>query len=226
MAMGVPNCNPIDWRLFIESSKRSLKCVLLHNGNILGSIPIGYSVKLKEEYNNLKKILEIINYSAHECVICVDLKMVNFLLGQKSVFTKYPCFLCYWDRRYRNQHLIREKWPPRESLKAGDKNVNNNPLVHTNKIILPHVHIKLGLMKQFINALDKDRYCFRFSEIFFQDINEEKKKVGTHDGTQIRKLLRDYSFTDSMNEEENRALQAFSNVLSNFLGNKKASNYK
>ena len=29
-----------------------------------------------------------------------------------------------------------------------------------------------------------------------------------------------------MNEEENRAWQAFSNVVSNFLGNKKASNYK
>ncbi|KAI6650066.1 hypothetical protein LOD99_6281 [Oopsacas minuta] len=34
LAMGVPNYNPSDWRLFIENSKRSLKCVLLHNGNI------------------------------------------------------------------------------------------------------------------------------------------------------------------------------------------------
>ncbi|KAI6648298.1 hypothetical protein LOD99_12107 [Oopsacas minuta] len=94
LAMGVPNYNPSDWRLFIESSKRSLKCVLLHNGNIFGSIPIGYSVKLKEEYNNVKEILEIIKYSAHDWVICVDLKMVNFLLGQQSGFTKYLCFLC------------------------------------------------------------------------------------------------------------------------------------
>ena len=102
LAMGVPNYNPSDWRLFIDSSKRSLKCVLLHYGNIFGSIPIGYSVKLKEEYNNVKEILEIINYSAHDWVICVDLKMVNFLLGQQFGFTKYPCFLCYWDRRDRN----------------------------------------------------------------------------------------------------------------------------
>ena len=28
-----------------------------------------------------------------------DLKMVNFLLGQQSGFTKYPCFLCMWDSR-------------------------------------------------------------------------------------------------------------------------------
>ena len=31
---------PEQWRLFIGSSKRSLKCVLLHNGNKCGSIPI------------------------------------------------------------------------------------------------------------------------------------------------------------------------------------------
>ncbi|KAI6651260.1 hypothetical protein LOD99_5407 [Oopsacas minuta] len=121
LAMGVPNYNPSDWRLFIDSSKRSLKCVLLHNGNIFGSILKGYSIKLKEEYHNVKEILEIINYSAHDWVICVDLKMVNFLLGQRSGFTKYPCFLCYWDSRDRNQHWIREKWPPRECLKVGEK---------------------------------------------------------------------------------------------------------
>ncbi|KAI6646369.1 hypothetical protein LOD99_9240 [Oopsacas minuta] len=119
LAKRVPKYNPSDWRLFIDSSKRNLKCVLLHNGNIFGSIPIGYSVKLKEEYNNVKEILEIINYSVHDWVICVDLKMVNFLLGQQSGFTKYPCFLCYWDSRDRNQHWIREKWPPRECLKVG-----------------------------------------------------------------------------------------------------------
>ena len=31
--MGVANYCPDDWRRFIDSSKQSLKCVLLHNGN-------------------------------------------------------------------------------------------------------------------------------------------------------------------------------------------------
>ena len=44
---------PHDWRLFIDSSKRSLKCVLLHNGNKLDSIPIAHSTKMKEDYNNI-----------------------------------------------------------------------------------------------------------------------------------------------------------------------------
>ena len=31
--MSLPEYNPDEWRLFIDSSKRSLKCVLLHNNN-------------------------------------------------------------------------------------------------------------------------------------------------------------------------------------------------
>jgi hypothetical protein len=42
-----------EWRLFIDSSKRSLKGVLLHNGNSLASVPVAHSVHLKETYENL-----------------------------------------------------------------------------------------------------------------------------------------------------------------------------
>ena len=35
-----------DWRLFIDSSQRSLKAVLLHNGNEKPCIPIAHSVHL------------------------------------------------------------------------------------------------------------------------------------------------------------------------------------
>ncbi|GFV22119.1 uncharacterized protein TNCV_5006021 [Trichonephila clavipes] len=53
---------PSDWRLFIDSSKRCLKCVLLKNGNKYGSIPIAHSVTLKEEYANIAKVMETIKY--------------------------------------------------------------------------------------------------------------------------------------------------------------------
>ena len=56
--MGIPAYDSLDWRLFIDSSKRSLKCVLLHIGNKYASVPIGYSVKPEEEYNKFKIILE------------------------------------------------------------------------------------------------------------------------------------------------------------------------
>lgn len=44
-----------DWRLFIESLMRSLKPVLLHSGN---ELPVGHSVILNGEYNNLHFLLE------------------------------------------------------------------------------------------------------------------------------------------------------------------------
>ena len=56
------NQNPLDWRLFIVQSKLSLKAVLLHNGNILPSIPVGHSVHNKGSYENTKILMEAINY--------------------------------------------------------------------------------------------------------------------------------------------------------------------
>ncbi|KAL4713600.1 hypothetical protein ACJJTC_016683 [Scirpophaga incertulas] len=48
-----------EWRLFIDSSKSSLKAVLLHNGNIKPSIPVAYSVSMKETYDNLGAVLRV-----------------------------------------------------------------------------------------------------------------------------------------------------------------------
>ena len=56
------NHNPLDWRLFIDSSKLSLKAVLFHNGNTLPSIPVGHSGHNKESYENMKILMEAINY--------------------------------------------------------------------------------------------------------------------------------------------------------------------
>ena len=44
--LGVTQYNPNNWRLFIDSCKRNLKCVLLHSGNDFGSIPLGHSTTL------------------------------------------------------------------------------------------------------------------------------------------------------------------------------------
>ena len=43
-----------DWRLSIDSSKRSLKAVLLHNGNVYPSILIAHSVQMKQDRESVK----------------------------------------------------------------------------------------------------------------------------------------------------------------------------
>jgi hypothetical protein len=50
---------PSDWRLFIDSSQRSLKTVSLRNGNFK-KFPIAHSAQLKGTFNNMKVLLEAI----------------------------------------------------------------------------------------------------------------------------------------------------------------------
>lgn len=67
------------WRLFIDSSKRSLKAVLLHNSNKYASISIAHSVYLNESYENVQTILEAIEYEQHKWQVCEDLKVTRAL---------------------------------------------------------------------------------------------------------------------------------------------------
>lgn len=59
------------------------------------------------------------------------------------------------------QHWVRKDWPVRENIALGGHNIIHEPLVEKNKIILPLVHIKMGLIKQLIQAIDKDGKCFK-----------------------------------------------------------------
>ena len=102
---------PLDWRLFIDSSKFSFKAVLLHNGNTLPSIPFGPSVHNNESYKNMNILMEAINCDKFKWQICGDLKVIAFLLGLKDGFTKYCCFICEWGSRAQCLHYSRKEWP-------------------------------------------------------------------------------------------------------------------
>ena len=188
---------------------------VLHNGNQLASVPLAHSTSLKENYDSVKYVLEKISYCQQKWQICVDLKIVNLLLGQQSGFTKYPCFLCMWDR---SQHYIKKDWPARDEMVPGrSNNIVNNPLVDRHKILLPPLHIKLGLIKQFTKALDKDGSCFSCLCHVFPGLSIEKLKAGIFDGPQVRQLIRDPEFEKSMTTLELKASKAFVLVVKNFL---------
>lgn len=209
---------PDQWRLFIDSSVRSLKAVLLHNGNVYASIPIAHSTKLKEEYDTIKFVLDKIKYSEHKWQICGDLKIITMMLGQQSGFTKYSCFLCLWDSRARKKHYTQKNWETRKSLDVGKYNVVKQQLVDPAKILLPPLHIKLGLMKQFVKALDKNGNCFQYLMLKFTNKSEAKIKEGIFDGPEIRKCFRDEKFPSIMTEIEKAAWFSFRDVSEKFLG--------
>ena len=52
-------------------------------------------------------------------------------------------------------------WPARRDLTPGSHNVLNSSLIERGNILLPPLHIKLGLAKQFVKALKPTSRAFR-----------------------------------------------------------------
>ena len=61
-------------------------------------------------------------------------------------------------------------------MKFGEKNVVKAPLVPRDKIIFHSLHIKLGLMKQFVKALVKGGQCLKYICKAFPGLSSEKLK--------------------------------------------------
>ncbi|MGH0145086.1 UNVERIFIED_CONTAM: hypothetical protein FKN15_028823 [Acipenser sinensis] len=57
------------------------------------------------------------------------------------------------------------------------------------KVLMPPLHIKLGLMKQFVRALGKESAAFKYLQDFFPKLSEAKVKAGVFVGPQIKKIL-------------------------------------
>ena len=113
----------------------------------------------------------------------------------------------------------------REQLNVGEKNIINEPLRDRNRIAFPPLHIKLGLIKQFVKALDKQGDCFDYICRTFPGLSDKKVKAGIFYGSQIRKFIKDTNFVLSMNEIEATAWNAFVEIVTKFLGNIKHDSY-
>jgi len=216
---------PEEWRLFIDSAKASLKAVLLHNGNEKPSVPVAHSTTLKETYESMNMILNELQYERFEWELCGDLKVIALILGLQGGFTKFMCPLCLWDSRATNFHYIRKDWPQRP-WQVGAHNVKQTPLIDPSKIILPPLHIKLGLIKNFVKALDKNGDAFMYLKEKFSRLSEAKLKEGVFDGPQIRQLLKDANFRKKLKTKELAAWSAFECVVYQFLGNYRDPNFK
>ena len=137
--------------------------------------------------------------------MCGDLKVISMLLGQQSGYTKFPFFLCEWDSRDRKQHYVKQNWPTRNALVPGVKNVERKSLVDPKKFLLPPLHIKLRLMKQYVKALNKEGECFKYLCKRFPGLFDAKLKEGVFIEPDKRKLLKDENFETKMEMKEKKA---------------------
>jgi hypothetical protein len=62
-------------------------------------------------------------------------------------------------------------------------------LVDPQKVLSPPLHIKLGLMKQFVKALQRDGHCSKHPCSKFSGLSEAKLKEVIFVGPDIRKLI-------------------------------------
>jgi hypothetical protein len=186
--------------------------VLLHNGNIHPSTPVGHAVHTKETYENMELFLRKVKYDKYKRHICRNFKVIGILLGIQSGYTKYCCFLCEWDSRARTIHYKTKIWPPAANIVPGNKNVIHKPSVDRRNIILPPLHMKFGLLKNFVKAMDRNGDGFQYLKLKFPILSDARIKEGIFIGLQITVLLKDEHFESVLNSLELEAWKSFKNV--------------
>jgi hypothetical protein len=182
---------------------------------------------MKESYESIKLLLGTFKYEKFKWKLCGDLMVVALLRRLKLGYTKYCCFVCEWGSRDKKNHHVNKLWPKRTSLLPGLKNVVNPPLVLPEKIYIPPLHIKLGLMKNFVKVMDKNGCGFEYVRNKFPNVSNEKVKEGMFVGPQIRKLNQDKEFNEGLKKTQRNAWLSFKRLCKDFLGNhKKAASYQ
>ena len=136
------------------------------------------------------------------------------------------CFSCLWDSRQDNSHHAVNVWPPRQSSQIRKHNVQHQPLVSSAHVLFPPLHIKLGLMKSFVKAMDRGGDGFKFLKDFFgTEKTDAKLKDGVFVGTEIRKLMQNEEYGARLNTLQLAAWNAMKSVVVNFLASHRHEKY-
>lgn len=174
--------DPTKRRLFIDGSTTSLKVVMLDITNKQPPIPLAYGIGMTECYETLEKIMNKIKYFEHNWKICCDLKVVNILQGiiKKGGYPKFFCYKCNWNSRYDGNHYQKRDWIDRDLVKERELKMVNPAIIPDHKnILMPPLHIKLGIAKKFIEVVVKNNdEVFKCLKEIFPKLSNVKIKAG------------------------------------------------
>jgi hypothetical protein len=124
------------------TSEVNLKALLLHNGSKFPSVPLAHAAEMKESYENMKVLLEKIQYETYNWNIGGDLNAIALLLGLQLDYTKFWCLLFERVSKGRKHNYIQKQWPQRESLFPGHKRLVNTTSVNSESVYVPPFHFK------------------------------------------------------------------------------------
>jgi hypothetical protein len=98
--------------------------------------------------------------------------------------------------------------------------------VNFSKVLLPPLHIKIGIMTQLMKQFVQKPKTFDFLQKKFPGLSDAKIKGGVFCGPDIRSLMKDKKFSLVLSIKEKKAWEAFRDVNENFFGNFKNEDYK
>ncbi|GBN73965.1 hypothetical protein AVEN_18997-1 [Araneus ventricosus] len=169
-------------------------------------------------------MLSSIECSKHSWQICADLKVIAVLVGLQAGYTKFSCFLFQWDSRDRKKHYIKKLWPKQHFFIPGVKNEEKEPLVASEKILLPPLHNNLGLRKIFVKAMHCGKCGFQYLHLKFPKVSEAKIKENIFVEPQFKQLMKGPMFESKLTKKEAAAWISFKELAKDFFGNHKAKN--
>ena len=164
------------------------------------------------------------DYKIQKWFTCGDFKVIGILLGLQSGHMKYCSFLCTRESRAPYQHYNDEFWPVRETLEPGKMKVAQKSLmVDPKKIFSPELHMKLGIVKNFIETLNKNGEAglFILKNNFFK-LSEATIREGVFNALHIQQLILDCNFKKSLTELKRRTWLSVKAVINNSLANTKS----
>ena len=136
------------------------------------------------------EVSKLYNYMKYQWQVCGDLEVFAIFLGLQQSYMKFCCLLSEWNSQVKTFHYKKRDWPCWPSLELGTKNAQHILLIESSNILLPSVHIRLGLMKNFFKVMDQTGSAFRYFTEKFPGISIAKTKEGVFFGPQMCKLLR------------------------------------
>ena len=142
--------------------------------------------------------------------------MLQLLMGLKVAGNiRNPCVFCLFHAQS-NERYTRLEWEKRDEFIVGQHSVENPPLILSKDIILPVLHLKLGIFKQFIKYLKNDAAISIVGEMFPRT-STQKVTAGIFTGPQVDKIIEDDGFISALTEEENACRKAILDVLRHVL---------